>query len=345
MVIKRGGKGKTNATIVDVAREAGVSAKTVSRVINGNDYVSEETRQRIESAIKALGYRPNRTAQSLRAQRSKIIGIIVSDIQYNFSPPLVRAAEDVASSAGYGLFLCNSDENPEKEKFYTDLLIRENVAGLIIAPTHESSHSVKRFLEANTPVVVVDRRVLDVDVDTVIIDNFTAAYQLTRHMIDNGYYAIGGIFGSLTATTARERLAGFRQALTDTGLQIQEEYIRIGAPRPEVGNQLTHELLSLASPPDAILASNHLLAIGAFEAIRSLGLSIPRNVALTAFDNPLWTSLVEPRLTVVAQPNYSMGATAAHLLLERIADPDLPYKVLNLDFEILYRESSGRSNP
>ena len=226
-------KDKKNATIVDVAKAAGVSAKTVSRVINGNDYVHEETRARIETYIKKLGYRPNRTAQSLRAQRSRIIGIIVSDIRYDFSPPLVRAAEDAASASGYGFFLCNSDESPEKENFYTDLLIRENVSGVIIAPTHESSLAVRKFVEANIPVVVVDRRVQALEVDTVVIDNFTASYQLTQHLIENNYVNIGAVFGSTTATTAKERLSGFKQALVDADLPINEQHIKISAPRSE----------------------------------------------------------------------------------------------------------------
>lgn len=328
-------------TLKDVAKHAGVSYATVSRVLANKPNIADSTRQRVLKAVHQLDYRPNRTARSLKAQRSEIIGLIISDIQYDFSPPLVRAVEDLASASGYGLFLCNSDENPDKEMYYTELLIQENVSGVIIAPTHESNLAVQRLLDVNIPIVVVDRRVQDAEVDTVVIDNFAAAYKLTHHLIENGYQKIGAVFGSITATTARERLEGFQQALKDADLPINDHHIRIGSPRPEVGNQLTREILTTTSPPEAILASNHFLASGVFQAIKTLGLRIPDNIALVAFDDSIWTALVEPRLTVIAQPAYSIGETAAQLLLERISKPNPPIQFITLDVELLVRESSG----
>lgn len=328
------------ATLKDVAKSAGVSYATVSRVLANKPNIADDTRERVLQAVNQLGYRPNRTARSLKARRSEIIGLIISDIQYDFSPPVVRAVEDLASAAGYGLFLCNSDENPAKEMYYAELLIQENVSGVIVAPTNENNPSVHRLLQADIPVVVVDRGVQNVNVDTVVIDNLAAAYQLTRHLIENGYRQIGGIFGLITATTARQRQAGFQQALMDAGISIRDEYVQFGAPRAEAGNELMRELLALDAPPAAVLASNHLLASGAYQAIRAAGLKIPADVALVAFDDPMWASLVEPRLTVIAQPTYAMGETAARLLMNRILEPNLPIQSLTLDVELLIRESS-----
>lgn len=331
-------------TLKDVAERAGVSYATVSRVLAGKPNIASDTRQRVLDAVDQLGYRPNRTARSLKTRRSDIIGLIISDIQYDFFPPLVRGVEDQTSGVGYGLFLCNSDENTEKEMDYTELLIQENVSGVIIAPTQEHSQAVQRFLAANIPVVVVDRRIQGADVDTVVIDNFTAAYELAQHLIENGYRNFGAVVGSIAATTAKERLAGFQKALADAGIMIDPAHVRIGAPRFDVGRQFTQEILSTPNPPEALLASNHLLASGVFQTIKDLDLRIPNDVALVAFDDPTWASLVEPTLTVAAQKAYSVGETAAQLLLKRILQPDLSIQMRVLAAEIRIRESSRRSD-
>ncbi len=327
-------------TLKDVAEHAGVSYATVSRVLASKPNIADETRARVMASVNELGYRPNRTARSLKVQRSAIIGLIISDIQYDFFPPLVRAVEDQTSASGYGLFLCNSDENPDKELTYTELLIQENVAGVIIAPTQEHSLAVTRLISARVPVVVVDRRTQGARVDTVVVDNVAAAYMLTQHLIENNYTRIGAIVGTTAATTARERLVGYRRAMADAGHTIPGDYIHTGAPREDVGNRLARELLTNEVPPQAIFASNHLLASGAFQAIKQMGLRIARDVALVAFDNPTWASLVEPPLTVIAQPVYTVGETAAQLLLKRIDEPDLPAQSHVLRAEMIVRESS-----
>lgn len=327
-------------TLKDVAARAGVSYATVSRVLADKPHIRAETRDRVLAAVAQLGYKPNRAARSLKTRRTRLIGILISDIRYDFFPPLVRAVEDVAAGAGYSLFLCNTDENSDREARYIDLLIEENVAGVLIAPTREDSPAVQRLLDADIPVVVVDRRLKTAAVDTVVIDNFAAAYQLTTHLIDNGYRRIAALLGSISATTARERYAGYQSALADHDLPCHDDYIRIGAPTMDNGIAFTETLLSLPTRPDAIFASNHLLASGAFQAIRAAGLHIPDHVALVAVDNPAWTAFIEPGMTVVAQPSSQVGQIAADLLIKRIQDRDRPPQQIMLPADLIIRASS-----
>ena len=328
-------------TLKDVAERAGVSYATVSRVLANKPNIREATRQRVLRAVKETGYRPNRTARSLRARSSRIIGVIISDIVYDFFPPMVRAIEDHVAAHDFALFLCNSDEDPAKEKHYVNLLVEENVAGVIIAPTVESSDSVGQLLDVNIPVVSVDRRIKNsANIDSVVINNAKAAFELVDHLVSNGYERIGAVMGSPEFYTARERCAGYRQALEHHGIAIDEELIATAPPTTANGYALTMQMLRTNPPPAALLTSNHLLASGAFMAIKESGLNIPNDIALVTFDNSYWTALVEPGLTVAAQPVYDLGAMAARLLIDRITAPESACQNVALDAEIIIRGSS-----
>src|SRR5262245_24185235 len=201
------------ARIKDVARRAGVSSATVSRVLSNKPHVSDQVRQRILAAMDELDYHPSRLARSLRAQRSRIIGLIISDIQNPFFNTLARAVEDVAYAHQYAVFLCNTDEDIEKEKLYIDLMQAERVAGVMISPTHERDNACRKLLSAGVPVVVIDRRIADLDVDTVAVDNVGGAFALVSHLVGDGHSRIGAVLGTAAATTGRERYEGYVQAL------------------------------------------------------------------------------------------------------------------------------------
>ncbi len=327
------------ATIHDVAQRAGVSSATVSRVLSDKPHVSQEIRDRVYAAIEELNYQPNRVARSLRVQRTSIIGLIISDIQNPFFLSLVRAVEDVAHTHQHAIFLCNTDEDVEKEKLYIDLMLAENVAGVIISPSREQNDPCEKLLKNNIPMVVVDRRLPDVAVDTVVVDNFHGAYALVEHLIQDGHTRIGAILGVPSATTGRERREGYLQAIIDHQLTIQSELLRTGIPQEAIGYQLANDLLNLTEPPTALFTGNNLLTTGTVRAIQERGLHIPDDIAIGAFDAINWMSLVKPELTVVAQPTYQLGQVAANLLLQRLEDNTRPVQEVILQTQLLIRQS------
>lgn len=323
-------------SIKDVARAAGVSTATVSRVLANNAPVRPETRERVMQAVASLNYRPNLIARSLRAQKSAKIGLVVSDIRNPFFTAIGRAVEDAAYEQGYSVLMCNTDENPEKEKLYLNILHDENVAGVIFSPTQQISASPHPF-QSRIPFVIIDRTVEMDEVDMVILDNLSAAYELASHLLDNGYRKIAGLFGN-ASTTGKERHQGFQNALRDNGLAPAS--VDFLEPRIKPGYDKTLQLLNQAERLDAIFTSNSLLTAGAFQAIRDCGLVVPDDVALVGFDETTWGALVNPPITVIAQPTEEIGRTATELLFQRIADPGRAPKKVILKGKLLVRNSS-----
>lgn len=332
--------------IEDVARRAGVSTATVSRVLSGKPYVSDELRRRVTDAMHALSYRPSRVARSLRVQRSSILGLIVSDIQNPFFTSVVRAVEDIAYRHKYSVFLCNSDEDPAKETMYLELMMAEHVAGVILSPTSSQNETYRRLIEARVPAVAIDRRISNVAIDSVLVDNVGAARQLVTHLIANGHRRIGAVVGTPAQSTGEERLRGYVEALEQHALPLAPELVYTGDPRIPTGHDATRVLLHLEEPPTAIFTGNNLLTIGALRAIHELGVRIPEDVALAVFDEMDWMFFVKPALTVVAQPTYDLGRTAVELLLARMLEPGRPCEQVVLAPMLHIHESSlGSTSP
>ena len=309
------------ANIQDVAKRAGVSISTVSRVLNGTAFVNSEAVVRVQAAVRDLQYQPSRAARMLRARRSTIIGLLISDIQNPFFTTLVRGVEDMALRNNYSLILCNSDENPQKEQQYVEVLCAEQVAGAIIVPARESQRNLQIFRNHNIPVVAVDRRVKDDTTDAVLVDNIRGAREAMAHLYTNGYRRIAIITGPLTTTTGRERLEGYRLALHELGLPHDPLLERIGTFKADSGRKLTNELLALEPPIDALLVANNLMTIGALEAITLQHKRVPDDVALVGFDEMPWAALSAVSLTTVTQPVYEIGSTAAARLFQRLQSP------------------------
>src|SRR6266487_3322691 len=321
-------------SIKDVAEAAGVSTATVSRALSNGLHVRSEVRERVMAAVRRLGYRPNLVARSLRSQQSNTIGLIVSDVRNSFFTSISRAVEDVAYEQGFSVFLCNTDEDPEKEAIYLNLQRDENVAGVIFSPTRQS------IANLNFPLVVIDRSIPNSDADVVVLDNIEAAYRLTTHLIENGYQRIAALCGEMS-TTGLERRAGYEKALRAHGLALPAEQVKYIQPKLEAGYAATLKQLAAAEPPDAIFTTNNLLGAGALKAIRESNLTIPDDIALVTFDETTWTSLVQPSITLIAQPTYEIGKTATELLLQRIADPNRPTRQVILKGQLLIRGSSA----
>lgn len=327
-------------SIKDVARAADVSTATVSRVLADKPHVRGEVRERVMAVVETLGYRPNRIARNLRSRQSNVIGLIISDIENPFFQQVSRAVEDTAHVQGYSVMLCNNDENPEKEKRYLGLLRDENVAGVILSPTRQTADNFTETSGLDMPMVVIDRRVSNAEVDNVLIDNVQSTHTIVTHLIEHGYRRIGGIFG-IGSTTGRERREGFVRALNDKYLQPSPELIKYTNPREADGFHTTLKLLELPHPPDAIFTSNSLLAAGALRALRESSKRIPEEVALASFDETTWAKLVVPSLTVIEQPTYEIGRTATELLLKRIQDPTRSHREVILKARLINRQSCG----
>lgn len=306
-------------TIEDVAKHAGVSISTVSRVLNGRGRVKDEIVASVRAAVQELHYTPNRAARSLRTQQTKIIGLLISDIQNPFFTVLIHAIEDVAQRNGYSLILCNSDENEQKECQYAEVLCAENIAGAIIVPTHDKSRSLRIFDNNAIPVVAIDRRVPHVD--TILVDNKRGAYEAVRHLIENDYRRIGVITGPQNKTTGRERLEGYYQALREAGIAEDPAFVRYGTFKMDSGQKLAGKLLDVQPGIDALFVANNLMTLGALNAIHQRDLQIPRDLGLVSFDEMPWAALGSISLTTVTQPVYEIGSTAAMRLFQRMQNP------------------------
>ena len=322
-------------SIKDVARVAGVSAATVSRVFS-NGPVSAELKKKVEAAAKATGYRPNLSARRLRSQHSSTIGLIVSDIRNPFFTQLSRAVEDAAYRADMRVVLCNTDENPAREAMYLRLMQEERVTGVIYAPTRTMAEKLGA-MDLDFPVVLVDRAGPPGAQDAVGIDNAQAAGELVDHLVAEGHRRIVGLFGN-TSSTAMERHDGYAAAMARHGLGADVSFL------PPVAEAAEAELLrrlGAGERPDAAMASNGLMLLGLYRAVRRAGLETPRDIALAGFDNDIWTELVGPGLTVIEQPVTEIGRAAMDLLFERLRTPEMATRKVVLSGRLIVRGSSG----
>ncbi|AFG36782.1 LacI family DNA-binding transcriptional regulator [Spirochaeta africana] len=304
-------------TIKDVAAAAGVSTATVSRVLSNSSKVSDSVRQRVHEAIAQLDYRPNRVARSLRAQKSNVIGLIVADIQNPYFTLVSRAVQDAAYMNGYNIFLCNTDEKEDKERQYLDIMYDENVAGIIISPTHDIRQTSRLLAERHIPAVIIDRANPELNLSSVTIDNHDAGYRLTRHILQSGKTNPVLIAGS-GSTTGKLRSDGFCTALSEFGIPIHRDTLHFIQARDTDGYAAVGEILKNRPNTDAIIATNGLIAAGAFRRLHELGIMIPEHVAFACIDETMWTPLVTPAITVMRQPTQEIGARAVDLLLAQI---------------------------
>jgi LacI family transcriptional regulator len=331
-------------TIEDVAKRAGVSLGTVSRVINDKKNVNPSTREKVERAVAELGYVPNLAARSLRSKQTYALALLVPDITNPFWTTVSRGVEDAAQSGGYSVLLCNTDENLEKQLSYLDLIIRQRVDGVIIAPFDTDAVHLKKLLDQNIPAVLIDRRITNWDGDAVYADSISGSIAIIQHLIRLGHRRIAMISGPQGTSTAQDRLAGYTLALKKAGIPVDPRLIKRGEYRSSSGEALTLEILDEGLAPTAIFAANNVIAMGVLEALEKRGLEVPKDVALVCFDELPDASRLFPFLTVVAQPAYDMGMNAAQLLISRLsADAGLKPRQVVLPPRLILRHSCGRS--
>ncbi len=325
------------ARISDVAKHAGVSVATVSRVLAGQPGVSDAARERVLASVKALDYHPDLAARRLRSGKTDTLGLVVADIRNPYFTEISRAIEDVAYANGMRVLLCNSDEDAEKERFYLDMLRDENVAGVILSPTL-SLLSRFRACDYSFPVVLVDRCAPETEADAVVLDNIDAAQRLMRHLIERGSQRIALFYGTASAT-GLQRLEGYHSALAAAGLTPQTRAIR---PTTTEARAALIEHLREHPLPDAVVASSGLILLGLVEALREAGLHCPDDILLAGFDDQPWTRIVTPDITVIAQPTADIGRSAIELLLARIAQPEQAMRRIVLRGELITRASTRR---
>jgi len=333
------------ATLKEVAKKAGVSITTVSRVINGSSKVNGETRERVQKAMIQLDYQPNRVAQRLRASsgQSKLLGLIIPDIQNQFYSNIVRGIEDVTYGHDYAVILCNSDENPNKERFYLEVLKSESVDGIILPPIHQFGEEIESIIELGIPIVCVDRKLMRKKVDTVVIGNEKGGYDAVSHLIEQGHKKIAILTSSLQFSSFDERQKGYERALKENGIEIDKRLIKEGDPRSsETARELTDELLSLDSPPTAIFATNNLMTLGVLESVNKHEMQIPDDISIVGFDDLPWAKAISPPLTTIKQPAYEMGQKAAELFFQRVENPSREPELVIMEPKLIVRESTAK---
>lgn len=330
------------ASMNDVAKRAGVSIATVSRVLNNNGNVNDATRAKIKKAIKDLKYQPSRVAKRLRSKSisSNLLGVLIPDIENPFYVDVLRGIEEMAYSNNYAIIMCNFGQDEKKEKLYLEILQSEAIDGLVVAPAHEDDPRLKKMVKDGLPVVCVDRGLKDANVDVVLVDNVTGAYNAVDYLIKSGYRRIAYIGGLLAipSTTLREK--GYRKALTENGIPFDKELVKFGDSKHRSGVKLCEELLSLPNPPNALFTGNNLITLGALETIHKWKLKIPEDIAIVGFDDMQWSSSLNPPLTAVRQPAMEIGKRAVELLLQRIKDPGRSSIQMTLNTELMKRSSS-----
>lgn len=316
-----------------MARAAEVSPATASRVLNGDPRVHADLRSRVERAVAALHYRPNGLARNLARQRSATIGMLVADIEHPYFSAMVRSVEDLAYALGHRVLVCNTDENPEKQRSYLLALEDERVAGLIASPTDAAAPELSRLLDHGIPIVAFDRRITDPRADAVTPDNLGAARVATERLIAAGHTAIATIAGLPGTEAGAERLAGYQIAMQTAGLEPRSVQ---GDFRVEGGRTAGRELLAAPGRPSALVVANSLMALGAIQVMRELGV---RDLAMICIGEPPWAEIIDPPLTTMTPPVKAIASDAMELLQQRILGTrDRPRQIVH-PFQLVARGS------
>jgi DNA-binding LacI/PurR family transcriptional regulator len=307
-------------TIKDVARAANVSTATVSHVLNGTRYVSEELRELVLEAVAELNYRPSRVAASLRTKRSNSILLIIPDIANPFFPPLVRGVQDTFDRHSFAVIVGNTDRRRDREQEFLSLALRTHADGIIINPSEIGYEALLPLIEQDIRVVLIGTHIDHPDLDIVRVDNRVGAGDAVRHLIALGHRRIGMVCGPMSTSSARQRCEGYRHAMEEAELPIRTGWVVEDAFDQEGGYRGTQQLLAHPERPTAIFAAADLMALGVMHAVRDAGLCVPDDVSVVGFDDILEATITTPPLTTINQPKYRMGQCAAELLLARISE-------------------------
>lgn len=342
------------ATIRDVARLAGVSAASVSAVINGGKGVSPELAKRVRKAVQALDYHPDIVARSLRVRRTNIVGVIMPQIASPFFAEVLRGAEEEARHRDYSILICDSAADPDLERRLFHTLVARRVDGILLASANPYFFA-KPSSGRNVPVVFFDRLPSGCPGPAVLVNNKEGAFEATRHLIALGHRRIAIITGPMAISSAAERTEGFRNAMGAAGLPVLEGYLQCGEFSVEGGFRCVLEMMKITPRPTALLVSNYEMTLGVLSALRQQGIKVPDEVSLVGFDDFVmgpdgfsWATLFSPQLTTVGQPCHEIGREAFKLVMRKVEASESTTTegsetVLRLQVELHIRESSGRA--
>lgn len=327
-------------TINELARRSGVSPSTVSRVLNDDPIISEETKRKVMQVVKELNYTPvkSRKRSSIR-KRSKIIALMVTDISNPFFPEIVHGVEDLAFEFGYSVSLWNTREDIEREKQYIETLKASEMDGIILGSSRIKEEQIREVAENDIPCVIINRIIEGIP--SVFADYENGAYQATKYLINLGHERIALINGPNNAQPSLWRERGFLRALKESGKEVEESLLSFNSPIVEGGYVATLKLLSVSNPPTAILAYNDLVALGAMKAIREKDLLVSKDISLIGYDDIFLSAYLDPPLTTVSQPKYMMGKLAADLLFRLINGEKVRNNQISLKPELIIRSSCG----
>ncbi len=326
------------ASIKDVAKLAGVSVATVSRVLNNKGYVGQDTRVKVNQSIKELNYKPNEVARSLFKKQSNTIGLIVPDIMNPFFPELARAVEDTAVKLGYNVILCNSDGDREKEQSYLEVLKQKYVDGIIIS---SNTFTASQIEELNIPVVSIDREISK-GLPTIVVENYKGAQIATHYLIDQGCQRVAHIRGTYGVVNAEERCKGYEDIARKQSW-FKESYIAYGDFDMETSVEAAKQLLQKHPEIDGIFAANDLTAISAMKAAHLLGKQVPADLSIIGFDGISLSAATIPELTTIAQPIYEMGKLSASVLIDLMEQQGAEVQTYyQLAVQLVERGSSAR---
>ncbi len=343
-----------SVTVADVARAAGVSKATAARVLGGYGTVSDKVRADVLSAAKTLDYRPNELARSMTTGRSGTIGVVVGDIENPFFSSAVRGITDAARLAGFNVILINSGEEIAAEKAAVKTLVAKRVDGLIVSPARDSDIEHLRDIErSGRPLVLLDRAVEGLAVDAVTADDFQAGEAVTRLLVGQGHRRIVYLtacdtpdhrfqtLDDLYTGSVRARVAGFLKAGAEAGIEGMGSFVKLGATSVKQTRAQARSLLEAKTPPTAIIASDSLIALEIFRLARELGLQLPQDLSLVCFHDADWTSVTSPPVTVIRQPVYQIGETAARMLIDRLKGEGGAPSHVTLETVLIARGSVG----
>ena len=305
------------ATMKDIARLTGLGLATISSYFNGGN-VREKNRIKIEEAVKELNFEVNEVARGLKTNRTKMIGIIIPEMNNTFFAEIITEAEDILRSHGYATMICDCRSDAQREKEAVDFMFHRRVDGVIIMPTDPEGTSLERFVKAERPIVMIDRKIEGIPGDCILVDNDGAAFDAVDRLIRDGHRRIGMIAGPDDVYTAKERERGYRRALETRGIAPEEQLVRNGNYTIAGGAAAMRGLREMSPDMTAVFVSNYEMTVGAMMEINDLGISVPEELSVIGFDNIDFARASIPRLSIVTQPTKEIAREAAGVLLERL---------------------------
>ena len=331
------------ATIKDVALRAGVSVTTVSHVVNDTRHVSAKGRERVELAIRELGYVPNAMARSLKSNTTSTLGMLIPNSSNPYFAEIVRIVEDRCFGAGYTLVLCNTDDEPRRQSVYLQVLAERRIDGLIVVSTGDDDSLVTQLQGLRIPTVLVDREIADPSCDLVETAHMQGGLLAVRHLLSLGHKRIACLGGPEGLTPSEQRIEGWRMALAEAGTTPNADALLWrGAFTSQSGYEAMHAILRTEHPPSAVFVCNDLMAIGALRAAHESGVHVPDELSIVGFDDIELSAYTSPPLTTVAQPKERIGALAVDMLLERVSGKRRDARKVVLQPELRVRASTAR---